>query len=377
MLIQGYHPRIGGAERQLKAVAPLLQARGIDVHVITRRYPGLQPYEEIEGIPVHRMPIPRPKPLASLVYTAATLNLIRRLRPQVLHAYELFSPTTTAVAARRLFGIPVAVKILRGGSMGDITRLRQKLMGQRRLEQFRQQVDAFMVISQEIDQELAAAGVPPAKRFFIPNGVDLSRFEPLEAAQKQALRTALELPTTALIGIFTGRLAGEKRLHHLVNAWNRLHNQHPESLLLILGEGEESDRLQQMAGSGVRLLGRVEDVAPYLRAADLFILPSATEGLSNALLEGMASGLLPISTRVGGSTDLIDQGRNGWLVPPDDPAALYETLLLAVQSPAPQRALMAAQARERVMQDYDLSVTAERLQTLYETLLMRQKESEL
>lgn len=366
MIIQGYHPRIGGAERQLATVAPLLQARGIDVQVVTRRYPGLAPFEMINGIPVHRMPIPGPRPVKSLSYTLTSLALLRRLRPDVIHAYELSSPTTTGVVARRLFGTPLVVKLLRGGIKGDIHRLHEKIFGAQRLRMFVQNVDAYMTISQEIDRELAEAGVSAERRPFIPNGVDIDRFAPVSLHEKLELRAKLGLPD-GLIAVFTGRLAPEKRVDQLISIWPAVRALHPDALLLLLGTGEQEPALKQMAGEGVRFNGRTEDIAPYLKAADLFILPSATEGLSNALLEGMAAALPAIATNVGGAPDLIEHGSNGWLIPPDTPDAL-QAAVLRLLGDAELRAHLGQQGRARVMRDYALPVVADRLAMLYQRL---------
>ncbi len=119
MLIQGYLPRVGGAERQLAYVAPLLQAQKVRVDVITRRYRGLTAFEVVDGVPVHRMPVPGPKALASLSYTVAAVSLLRRLRPSVVRAHEMFSPATTALAARAVLGCAVVVTAHRGGVLGD------------------------------------------------------------------------------------------------------------------------------------------------------------------------------------------------------------------------------------------------------------------
>jgi glycosyltransferase involved in cell wall biosynthesis len=97
MIIQSYHPRVGGAERQLAALAPLLQAQGVDVHILTRRYAGLKSFEVIDGIPVHRLPIPGSRPVASLSFSLSAQPLLYRLKPNLVHAHELLSPTTTAV----------------------------------------------------------------------------------------------------------------------------------------------------------------------------------------------------------------------------------------------------------------------------------------
>ncbi|HEX8683203.1 MAG TPA: glycosyltransferase family 4 protein [Ardenticatenaceae bacterium] len=370
MIIQGYLPRVGGAERQLAALAPLLQAQGVELSVLTRRYPGLAPFEIIGGVPVHRLPIPGPKAVASLSFTLSALWLLRRLRPHVIHAHELLSPTTAAVAAKRLFGVPVVAKVLRGGELGDVAKLQSRSSGISRLQRFRHEVDGFIVISKEIDEELAGVGVPPEKRFFIPNGVDLERFASVSPEEKAALRASLGLPDGP-IALFTGRLVPEKRVDQLVALWPTIRATHPAATLLVLGTGGEEARLQQMAGGGVRFTGRIEDVVPYLQAADLFVLPSATEGLSNALLEAMAAGLAVVATSVGGAPDVIEHGDNGWLVPPDDRAAL-EAALLALLGDAERRATLGQRARERVTRDYALPVIAQRLYALYSHLVSGQ-----
>jgi glycosyltransferase involved in cell wall biosynthesis len=101
----------------------------------------------------------------------------------------------------------------------------------------------------------------------------------------------------------------------------------------------------------------------------LFVLPSATEGLSNALLEAMASGLACIATRVGGATDVITHRQNGWLLQPDEPAQLQEainTLLADVAS----RTRLGEQARLKMLREYALPMVADRLLLLYRSLLM-------
>lgn len=371
MIIQGYHPRIGGAERQLATIAPLLQARGIDVHIVTRRYPGFKPFEMINGVPVHRLPVPGPRPVKSLAYTLGSLALLRRLRPAVIHAYELSSPSTTAYIAKKLFNTPIVVKVLRGGIRGDIHRLHEKIFGARRLQLFVQNVDAYMTISQEIDHELADAGVPVDRRPFIPNGVDLDRFQPLPLHEKLALRKQLNLPAGP-IAVFTGRLASEKRVDQLIALWPEIRAAHPDALLLLLGTGEEEAKLKQMAGEGVRFNGRTEDIAPFLKAADLFVLPSATEGLSNALLEAMAAALPPVATAVGGAPDLIEDGVHGVLVQPDTPAELQAALLMLLND-AGLRAKIGQAARTQVGRAYALPVVADRLAALYRRLAQREQ----
>lgn len=364
MIIQEYHPVLGGAQRQLAALAPLLRAQQVDLHILTRRYSGLPAFEYIEGVPVHRLPIPGPKPLAALAFTVAALPLLRRLKPDVIHAHELLSPTTTAIAARRLFAVPIVAKVLRGGSLGDLAKLKSKTFGQRRIDLSRRWVDMFITISEEIERELAEVGVPPDRRLFIPNGVDIERFVPLSAREKTSLRGVLGLPEKSLVAIFTGRLEAEKRVDQLITIWPSVRAAHPEARLLVLGRGKEEAGLRRMAGPGVSFPGQVEDVVPFLQAADIFVLPSATEGLSNALLEAMACGLAVISTDVGGAPDVIRHRTSGWLVSPDDPAELLSAVLHLLEAPE-LRNNLGSNGRQRIARDYALPVTARRLRELY------------
>jgi len=368
MIIQRYYPHVGGAERQLAAVAPLLEAQGVKIHVITQRNnANLKPFEVIDGVPVHRLPMLGPKAAASLIFTLVALPLLRRLRPHLIHAHGLFSPATTAVAAKRLFGIPIVAKVMRGGSLGDLTHLRRETLGEQRIAAIGRGVDTFITISREIDEELAEIGVLSDRRQFIPNGVDVERFSPLSADQKRDLRVSLGLPDGP-IAIFTGRLDPEKRVDHLISIWPVVRKNHPEALLLLLGTGSEEAKLKQLAGAGVQFLGRVEDVAPYLQAADLFVLPSATEGLSNALLEALAAGLPTVATEIGGASDVIEHGSSGWLIPPDDVPALQEGILTLLAD-ADRRNCLGHRGRERVVEHYALPATASHLRELYDHLI--------
>ena len=218
MIILEYHPIVGGAQRQLAILAPLLQERGIDLRVLTRRYTDYDlPVKEVVGdVPVHRLSAPGPKPIAATMFMASALRQIQRSPPDIIHAYSLLSPLTTAVTAKRLWDIPVVVKILRGGNQGDLDRVKAKPLGKRRIISYRKYVDTFITISQEIDTELAEIGIEPKQRAFIPNGVDTDHFQPLSEAKKLALRQQLNLPEGPT-AVFTGRLSPEKRIDQLVS----------------------------------------------------------------------------------------------------------------------------------------------------------------
>jgi glycosyltransferase involved in cell wall biosynthesis len=363
MPILEYHPVVGGAQRQLRSLAPLLEARGVEVHVVTRAVPGQPTRERFEGAEIHRLPAPGPKALASLVWTACALQRIGALEPDVIHAFSLFSPATIAVAARRLYGTPSLVKILRGGEGGDVERLLRKTGAGLRRRAIARSVSRFVTISDEIDRELESAGVAPAARVRIPNGVDLERFRPATADEKQKLRARLGLDGGPLV-VQCGRQVPEKRIDLLLDVWPRVRERVPGASLVLVGSGPCEAELRARAREGVRLVGEVDDVADHLRAADVFALPSRAEGLSNAILEAMAAGLAVVATAVGGALDVIDDGESGRLVPIDDADALVAGLVEALE---PTRgAALGGAAREKMVKHYALDRVADRLTRLYE-----------
>lgn len=365
MLIQGYAPLVGGAERQLGTVAPLLQARGVRVSVLTRRHPGLAAYSDIDGVAVHRLAIPGNRATRSAAYSGGAVALLTRLRPDVLHAHELFSPATAALAAKAVLRRPVVVTAHRSGPLGDVQRVLGARLGAPRMAALARRVDAFAVISTDIASELEGAGVPAARRRLVPNGVDVRRFRPLEDPRaRAALRVRLELPTDAPVVVFAGRLAPEKRVPSLLAAWPAVRAAHAGAVLALLGTGEEEVALRAAAGPGVRFAGAVDDVAPWLQAADVFALPSDAEGLSVAMLEALASGCAALVTDVGGVGDVVAHGRSAFVVPPRDPDAVRAGLL-ALLGDAGLRTALARAGRDVVERRFSLDVAVDLLADVY------------
>ncbi len=366
MMINGYYPRIGGAERQLGFLAPRLQSKGMPVYILTRRYPGLSPFEEVEGVPVHRLPVPGPKPVASLAYTLTALKLLKRIKPDILHAHELFSTTTTAVIAKAILNRPVVVTAHSSGYFGDVRRLRKKLLGKQRLETFCHNVDYFVAISNLIEHELQDAGVNPNKLIHIPNAVDIKRFQPLKE-EKHDLREHLGVPPDSLVVIYTGRLSREKRPENLFKVWPKIQQDFPNSNLLILGTGPQEQELKAQLSPGIKMLGDVGDVVPYLQASDLFVLPSSAEGLPVSLLEAMACGLPAVATAVGGTPEVLENNLSGYLIPSDDLPALQVAICTMLANPQ-LRLNMGAAGRKRVVTQYSLEMSVSKLMGLYEQI---------
>ena len=368
MVLQRYYPHIGGAEIQLQRLIPHLQARGFNVSVVTRKEKGLKSFEVVDGVSIYRVPSPGPKLLAGAIFTLLATRLLSRLRPDIIHAHEILAPTSAAFLTKYFHGWPFITTIHRGGVRGDIYKIKRRLFGMRRFNVLLQKVDAFIVISREIDDELAELNVPFEKRIFIPNGVDTEVFAPPSSDQKTQLREQLLIPFHATVIVYLGRLVAEKRVDHLLRIWPQIKTAFPETLLLIIGTGSEETLLQGLAGDGVRFTGQIRDSVRYLKAADLYVSPSSTEGLSLSLLEALSCGLPVLATSVGGARDVIQHNVNGYLIPPEDLSSLKNGLLTLLGDEA-LRTKLGQGGRQRIISDYSLDSVADKLSDLYTGLI--------
>ena len=368
MIIQRYLPHRGGAEMQLHQLAPRLEALGYEICILTRHEKGLAHYEVIDGLPVHRLPSIGPKQLAGTTFTLSAVSKLAQLHSDLVHAHELLTPSSIAVLSKRINHHPVLVKVLRGGGRGDIYKLKKRPLWKSYFQNLKRNVDVFLVISQEIDTELAALGIPKEKRCFLPNGVNTERCIPISEERKRKLRGELSLPLDARIVAYVGRLVPEKRVDHLLKLWPAIQINHMNTRLLIVGEGSEERRLREMSVDGVQFTGQVSDAVPYLQAADIFVLPSSTEGLSNSMLESMSCGLPVLATTVGGAPDVIEHSVSGYLIPPDDLDSLQRGLLTLLAD-GTLRFRLGSKARARILSDFSLDSVADRLASLYDRLI--------
>lgn len=367
MLIHDYYPKVGGAQTLLRAQASKLRERGIEVDILTRGLAGEASFETIDGVSVHRLPAPQPKALASVSFLLAALRVMSRLKPDVVHAHEFISPATAALLGHAFFKIPMVVTPHRSGPLGDVQRLQHRSGGSYRLNEIRNRAEAFVVISREIGEELVQANFPTKRLHDIRNGVDTEKYAPVSDVEKRNLRITLGLPESAPVVIYTGRLVQEKRVCHLLSVWPRILRHHPEATLLILGEGDQAELLRSMAIPGIRFLGAINDVRPYLKSADLFVLPSAAEGLSVSMLEAMSSGLAPVVTAVGGAPEVITHQKDGLLIAPDDLQEL-ESALSALIADSSLRIQMGKAARDRVISQFSVDQSVDALARLYRRL---------
>lgn len=215
-----------------------------------------------------------------------------------------------------------------------------------------------------------AGGWPGATRLVaVPNGIDIGRFAERDEQARERLAATLGLPLhTRLVGT-VGRLNRIKDHAGLLQAFARLRDDAPDAALIVVGDGELRGELAALAATPVlagrvHLLGDRGDVADLLRAFDLFVLSSRSEGYSIALLEACASALPIVATDVGGNAEIVQAGRNGLLVPAGDSLALAAALRELLADPPRARA-MGQIGLDWVRQAGSLAAMAARYEHLY------------
>jgi len=205
----------------------------------------------------------------------------------------------------------------------------------------------------------------------IRNGVDIKSFVILSEKEKEELRSSLSIEGNKKIVGCVGNLKKIKGHQYLLDAFSKLLKHYPDSVLVLVGDGEERESIEQHIRkngieSKVRLLGARDDVISLLQVFDIVVSSSLSEGLSNALIEAAASSLPIVATDVGGNPEIVIKGENGLLVPAKDSMAMYQALLKLFEDR--QRATrMGQQGRALVERQY----SSQSVISLYQDLFKR------
>jgi glycosyltransferase involved in cell wall biosynthesis len=369
MITRYYLPSIGGVQRHVADLAAGLARHGVEVHVLTEQTNSASALEHSDNLFIHRVARPKIRAIAWFSLTLKYLRLIKRVRPQIIHAHRItHSSSTIALIAKLLFKIPIVVTSHGAGNLiGDMARVKRARYRRVYLAALRRLVDRYIAVSREVDAELAGLLIPATRHVMIANSLDTDYFKPLPPEDRSGLRRELHLPV-GLIVIYTGRLSAEKRVDRLIKVWPGILRQHPDAHLVIVGDGWQMAELKQLAGSNVHFIGGVNAVLPYLQAADIFALTSTAEGLSLSLLEALSTGLPSIVTQVGGARDVIEDQVNGLLIPVDDPVAL-EAALLKLLGEASLRESFGRRSRDRVVQAHSIEQMTAQILATYQAVL--------
>lgn len=369
----------GGTERQVVSLMEGLDPSRFEVHMGCLKRVG--PF--VDGIQAREIPLVEYE--INSLYNHRTLRqelrfarYIRRNRIRIVHSYGFYS-NVFAVPAGRLGAADVVVASIR--DIGDMWTPRQK-----RVERFICRLaDCILVNAEAVRQRLITEGYPREKIHVIRNGIAMARFGKEPGGTR--VRRELGLPPRAPVVAVVSVLRPLKGIEYFLDAAVLVSRRFPETRFLVVGDSVyregghvvgdrvykgELERYAHSLGldGQVVFTGFRRDVPELLSEATVSVLPSLSEGLSNTLLESMAAGVPVVATRVGGNSEVVEDGITGRLVPPHDAAALADAICSLLDNPG--LALSFGQAgRQRVAERFSLEQMVRETEHLYLQLLER------
>jgi glycosyltransferase involved in cell wall biosynthesis len=371
MFISRFPPYVGGTEIQCLRLSRQLSARGHHVSVLTE-----QPRDSVdesrasfEDIDVFRFATFGAPPFSSVIYALKSLlHALNHRDFDVFHAHMIALPAFVAIAAGRILGIPVLVKIAGGGATGEVGRSRSLIRGHLKLALFKRAAPFVVCPSEQTFRELKQIGLQETLLNRIPNGIDTRVFQPPGKGSVKSSRADLNLPVDRRIAIYSGRWTQLKRIDSLLAAWERgLENGdwQWDLLLLLAGPLSNEQKLQlERLRPHVHVRLNVDNCVPYYHSSDLAVLISTGEGLSNFLLEAMSCGLPTLTTEAAAISDSPERETWGWVL---DETSLIPNMvgkLLQFQQDLDSLTKKGERAREIVQERYSI----DRIASLYENL---------
>lgn len=373
MFCPSFHPAVGGAERQADLVAATLLTLGVSVEILTPQTDRRWPLADVSprGVVVHRYPIPdlcrlaprlRLGPLRTLTIGVRTMReMAARVRGfHVLHVRNVSAPIAAfAVRAARRQGVRVVATVVSSREWFDLRILRgQPVWGALLRRCLLRDVDHWQAISGAVEQDLLAAGVPGRRISLVPNGVAIPS-------------RPREIPRQAWRFLYLGRLAqtAPRDLHGLIIAFEHVARLGPHAELALVGAGDRAAEVARLVtestvAARIRMPGQ-QTSEQWLSWAHCLVQPSFAEGMSNALLEGMAVGLACVAYDIPPNREALGEGSAGFLVPVGDCRRLGAVLADLASGPG-LAARWGVEARLYAERYYDVRTIARRLLALYQ-----------
>jgi L-malate glycosyltransferase len=363
----------GGAEVSLLRLVQQLPPEGYQCHVVTFHS------DELADSFIARFPCPVEVWQMSSLHHPTTLGLLRRLRRlvraqrfHIVHTFFpasdlLFGPIAKLSGARVLISSRRDLGIVRKRWHGGAYRLLHRLY------------DQVHAVSESVRRyAIDSDGLDPERVLTIHNGVD-AKMSP-QPAESEVLRRELGCTSGHPIVTMVANVRHVKGIDVFLEAAALVKQSFPDAMFLIAGVfGTNAEhvayknevlqlRMTLNLKEQVRFLGPFTRVSALLGMSDVFVLPSRSEGFSNALLEAMVCGVPPVATRVGGNSEVVEDCVNGFLVPPGDPGAIARRVVTLIGD-ADLRHRLGAAARARVLGQFTIAAMADRVMAAYDSLL--------
>jgi phosphatidylinositol alpha 1,6-mannosyltransferase len=363
-----YWPMVSGVGVTLLRLTDALHARGHQVRVYSATYalsPGVTDRPE-----VHRSPsVPfflYPDVQWAFPRLREVVDDLEAFRPDVVHVATEFSLGIAGVKAARQLGLPIIASAHTdydqyAARYGVTWALRA---GWHYLRWFYGQASRVLCPSRIYEEAVHRHGVTHTALW--SRGVDPQVFSP--SFRSESYRAALGVGPDDLVVTYIGRIAREKNLGLLLEAWESLARERGAAQLVLVGRGPLEDDIRRREIPGVHVTGLLlgEALSAAYASADVFAFPSRTETFGNSLLEAMGSGLPALAAAGGGVLEFAEHGRNAWLVEPDSATAIQEGL---------RRLLVDAALRRRIAEGALATARARGWEEVYDRLLEDYREA--
>lgn len=377
MISPQFRPMVGGYERAAERLSAELVRLGHEVTVIAERWDRSWPdREQQDGVMVRRLWClyrPHLHQMTSLAAFALFL-FTQGWRFDVWHIHQYGPHAVLAVVLGKLLHRPVVLKLTNSKGQGiEQVIADMPLAGLARA--WLQKIDAVVATTQETRAEAEVFGIPADRVYVVGNGVDTQIFHPRSDNERLDLRRQLRVDADGIV-VFVGRLSKEKNPDGLLRAWQlALPKLSAGWNLVLVGDGPMRSELEAFVDwerlrDTVLFTGLQTNVESWLGAADVYVLASHHEGLSNALLEAMASGLPVVSTRVSGVPETVEEAGAGLVVDVGQTDQLADALIRLANNSS-LRCQMGRAGRTVILKTYSIDHVAKLHERLYCNVLNR------
>lgn len=376
LVVDGFPRSLGGGERVVLRLAALLPAYGFRVSILTFSLDPRSSFQpEASPCPLYLLPLTKTYNFEALRGALALRRLIHREHIRIVQTFFESSDLWAGLVTRLLTPAKLIwsrrdMGILRGSKHAAAYRFLRRLP------------HAVHAVSEQVrSHAIHVDRISPERALTIHNGLDLDNFElgnsnPPEFNPNGAVAESSDTAEKNLVVLTIGNIRHVKGHDILVRAASLVHAKLPKVTFLIAGDVLETGYFQELQDlvislglqSTVSFLGGISDLPAHLKAADVFVLPSRSEGFSNSLVEAMACGLPVVATEVGGNAEAVEQNTTGIVVPPENHEALAAALLDLLIS-SEKRELMGSLGQKRAKSMFSAQAMMQKVTTSYRDVL--------
>ena len=329
--------------------ARLLVKKGFEVHVVTQHNPGI-PYEEImDGIHIHRFKWAEPKEFKALVHFDGLIDYfrlityifslflkllitIRKYDIDIIHAHSVIPTGFIGAIVAKIMRKPLFIT-----SHGmDINNFENSPLFRWLIKFSLKNCNNAIAVSGDLGEKIRSLGIDQDKIVVLRNGVNINRFKPL---RNNELRKYYKIKENDILILFVGYLDTFKGIFELIDVFYKIKQEHNNIKLMIIGTGPKKHEIENKVlasdlKNSVIFTGNLkpDEMHRYYQAADIFTLPSYTEGLPLAILEAMSCGIPVIASDIGGIPEIIKNNENGFIIPPKNRKILKDRLMILINN---------------------------------------------